>query len=175
MSLTVPKPYLSFLVHFHGDRDYFECHEILEEYWKEVAHRERDSHWVGLIQLAVACYHDRRGNTSGAIRMMTKSVNNLRKKRLELTQLGLDADELFVLLEQTKTRMTARKPYKDINLPLIDKDLIKQCVKECERLTVIWCDTGSTLTKYILHKHIARDRSDIILARQQQLHMRTLK
>ncbi|PAD68333.1 hypothetical protein CHH83_14265, partial [Bacillus sp. 7586-K] len=27
--------YIDFLVHFHCDRDYFECHEILEEHWKK--------------------------------------------------------------------------------------------------------------------------------------------
>lgn len=30
-----PAEYLEYLVYFHADRDYFECHEILEEYWKE--------------------------------------------------------------------------------------------------------------------------------------------
>ena len=29
-----PTEYIQFLIHFHGDYDYFECHEILEEYWK---------------------------------------------------------------------------------------------------------------------------------------------
>ena len=27
--------YIDYLVHFHGDRDYFECHELLEEHWKK--------------------------------------------------------------------------------------------------------------------------------------------
>ncbi|MFZ3196347.1 MAG: DUF309 domain-containing protein, partial [Bacillus mycoides] len=25
-----PTEYIQFLIHFHGDYDYFECHEILE-------------------------------------------------------------------------------------------------------------------------------------------------
>ena len=29
--MEFPLKYIDFLVHFHGDRDYFECHEILEE------------------------------------------------------------------------------------------------------------------------------------------------
>lgn len=29
-----PTEYIQFLIHFHGDYDYFECHEILEGYWK---------------------------------------------------------------------------------------------------------------------------------------------
>ncbi|MEH7501602.1 DUF309 domain-containing protein, partial [Neobacillus drentensis] len=27
-----PTEYIQFLAHFHGDRDYFECHELLEDY-----------------------------------------------------------------------------------------------------------------------------------------------
>lgn len=30
-----PEAYVAFLHEFHTTRDYFECHEILEEYWKE--------------------------------------------------------------------------------------------------------------------------------------------
>ena len=31
--------YVAYLVYFNRDRDYFECHEVLEELWLE---RERD-------------------------------------------------------------------------------------------------------------------------------------
>ena len=72
-----PKAYILYLVHFHGDRDYFECHEILEEHWKEMDPKDRMSHWVGLIQIAVAVYHERRENRQGAIRTLTKATNNL--------------------------------------------------------------------------------------------------
>ncbi len=33
--MMYPNAYLDYLVYFHGHRDYFECHEVLEEYWKK--------------------------------------------------------------------------------------------------------------------------------------------
>ena len=60
--MNFPQKYIEYLVHFHGDRDYFECHEILEEYWKKIDNGNKESIWVGLIQLAVANYHHRRKN-----------------------------------------------------------------------------------------------------------------
>lgn len=35
MTAVYPEAYVAFLHEFHTTRDYFECHEILEEYWKE--------------------------------------------------------------------------------------------------------------------------------------------
>ena len=136
--MEYPKAYISYLVHFHGDRDYFECHEILEEYWKEVDPKDRNSHWVGFIQIAVALYHERRENSQGAIRTITKAVNNLSNNRNQLNQLGLDIDKLFVLLNQTRERMIAGKTYENINLPLIDNQLITQCMDECKKLGLTW-------------------------------------
>ncbi|MCD2486520.1 DUF309 domain-containing protein, partial [Staphylococcus aureus] len=49
-----PKAYIDYLVEFHATRDYFECHEILEEYWKEDPPKKRKRYWVGFIELAVA-------------------------------------------------------------------------------------------------------------------------
>ena len=170
--MDYPTPYLSFLVHFHGDRDYFECHEILEEYWKKTVPRERDSHWVGLIQIAVSFYHYRRGNISGAIRMLTKSLSILSKKRLELNQLGLNIDELLVLLHQQRERMIAHKPYENINLPLMDEYLIKQCIGLCDKAGFIWCSHTSLDNRYIIDKHLVRDRTDIIQERKRQLEIR---
>jgi predicted metal-dependent hydrolase len=170
--LKYPKAYVSFLVHFHGDRDYFECHEILEEYWKEVAPRNRDSHWVGFIQVAVALYHDRRGNEQGAIRTISKAQINLSNKSRELTQLGLDIDELLVLLNHTRERMIARKPYESINLPLIDELLVKQCIAECKKLGLTWCSDHHFDNRSLIDKHLVRDRTKVILERKRQIEKR---
>lgn len=173
--LKYPKPYVSYLVYFHGNRDYFECHEILEEYWKEVAPRNRNSHWVGLIQIAVALYHERRGNRRGAIRTITKATSNLRNNRNELNLLKIDVDELLILLKQTRERMIAGLPYKSINLPLSDEHLIKQCIDECNQLGLIWCSDNPLDNLHIINKHLSRDRSEIIQERAHQLNIRALK
>ncbi|WP_260405419.1 DUF309 domain-containing protein, partial [Paenibacillus sp. 598K] len=62
-----PDDYIQYLIEFHVTRDYFECHELLEEYWKEQPGDDPfyDT-WVGLIQIAVSQYHHRRSNHRGA-------------------------------------------------------------------------------------------------------------
>ncbi len=74
-----PTEYIQFLIHFHGDYDYFECHEILEEYWKTKPRGNRDDYLVGLIQVAVSLYHQRRTNWNGATKMMKSAITILEK------------------------------------------------------------------------------------------------
>ncbi|MFE4893586.1 DUF309 domain-containing protein [Peribacillus butanolivorans] len=170
--LNYPEDYLSFLVHFHGTRDYFECHEILEEYWKDTAPKERDSHWVGLIQIAVALYHDRRGNKQGATRTLAKAVANLRSKKVELQLLGLDPEELLNLLQNTHARMLSKKPYESINLPITDQELIVQCQAICSQEGYVWCTDSDMANLSLIDKHLKRDRSDVISERARQLSLR---
>lgn len=170
--MTYAEDYLSFLVHFHGTRDYFECHEILEEYWKETAPKERDSHWVGLIQIAVALYHDRRGNKKGAARTLSKALANLHLKKAELLKLGLDPERLFKLLEDTHERMLSQKPYKSINLPISDQRLIEKCQSMCSQEGFIWGADSDMTNASIVDKHLMRDRSDVISERARQLSLR---
>ncbi|GJM74097.1 hypothetical protein HMSSN036_63130 [Paenibacillus macerans] len=54
--------YVAYLVYFNRDRDYFECHEVLEELWLE---RDHDPLYKGLLQVAVGLFHARSGNVSG--------------------------------------------------------------------------------------------------------------
>jgi uncharacterized protein len=174
-TLNYPKAYVSYLVHFHGDRDYFECHEILEDHWKQVSPRDQSSHWVGLIQIAVALYHERRGNRTGAIRMITKAINILSHKEKELQQLGLDPDKLLLLLKKAKQRMSASLPYENMNLPLTNEHLIIQCKDECKKLRLLWCHNNSVTDPYLINKHMNRDRSGVLLERERQLKIRALR
>ena len=170
-----PRAYILYLVHFHGDRDYFECHEILEEYWKEVNPKDRNSLWVGFIQLAVALYHERRENRQGAIRTITKAANNLSYNRNKLNHLGLDIDKLFLLLKETRERMIAGKAYENINLPLNDNQLITQCMAECKKSGLTWKMDHSFANPNIINKHLIRDRSKVIQDRARKLEIRDIK
>lgn len=172
--MEYPQAYILYLVHFHGDRDYFECHEILEDYWKKVAPKDQRSFWVGFIQIAVALYHHRRENMQGALRTIVKANNNLLFNQNKLNQLGIDVDKLFTLLKQTEERIVAGMPYQSINLPLIDYQLITQCEDECNILGLIWKSDPSYNTN-IIHKHLKRDRTPIIQERARQLEIHALK
>ena len=101
-----PEAWLDYLFEFHATRDYFECHEILEEYWKSVPEGDPDRGvWVGLIQLAVALYHHRRGNRAGALKMYRGAAARLRPEALD--RLGLDGEATRAIAAEAARRIEA--------------------------------------------------------------------
>ncbi|MCL6586103.1 MAG: DUF309 domain-containing protein [Anoxybacillus sp.] len=157
-----PSAYLEYLYHFHTDRDYFECHELLEEHWKQ---DDKKQVWVLLIQLAVALYHHRRGNTSGAKRMMQKASTLLEQEEEAVRQLGLDEKELARLLQQYIKQIDEGKPYESIMLPITDETLLEKCRSLCQQKGGVWGQKSDMTNDFLLHKHMLRDRSGVIAAR----------
>ncbi|PLT34818.1 DUF309 domain-containing protein [Bacillus sp. V5-8f] len=170
--MNYPGPYLLYLVHFHGDRDYFECHEVLEEYWKEAAPGERESHWVGLIQVAVSFYHYRRRNVKGALKTMKKAVSILEKKPTEIMNLGMNHKDMLILLFETIDRMNIKADYESIDLPLIEPALIETCKKMCVERRIPWRSKSDLANTQLVNRHSLRDRSDVIQEREHQLSIR---
>jgi uncharacterized protein len=170
-----PEAYQQFLFHFHGDRDYFECHEVLEEYWKEDIPTERKQYWVGLIQLAVGLYHQRRDNFSGAYRMIHNSLLIIKDEQDMVLKLGLDYNKLVTLLEERLKEIELKKPYTSINLPIIDDLLLNDCINLCEKHGFSWGVNNYTINNYIKNKHKLRDRSEVINERDRQKALRKNK
>jgi uncharacterized protein len=164
-----PKEYIYFLTHFHGDRDYFECHEILEEYWKKVAKGDKNSVWVGLILMAVANYHHRRENFAGAHRTLEKSLKILKTRKHDLDQLGLDSGKLLKILSEHLEDIQSKKKYRSYHLPIIDEKLKAACEKECKRKGFIWCNSSDLTNVFLINRHLLRDRSSIIKEREAAL------
>ncbi|MCL7745821.1 DUF309 domain-containing protein [Halalkalibacter alkaliphilus] len=164
-----PSAYLDYLIYFHVERDYFECHEVLEEYWKEHDPKNRTSHWVGLIQIAVGLYHHRRGNLNGASRMYDKAIKILAKNKAPLTELGLDGTELVRRLVHQKDLATSSNgTFADFDLPFEKDDVLISCQKRCQKLGINW-NLQKKITDDIIHKHTQRDRSGVISERARQL------
>jgi uncharacterized protein len=157
-----PEAYIQFLIHFNGNRDYFECHEILEEYWKESNERKKDSIWVGFILLAVSRYHHRRGNFNGAKRTLEKAIKILSLQDCERVIHGLDADKLFSKLTKLLSQINNEESYQSINLPVTDPVLIDACIKECKEKGFIWGQESNSVDELIVHRHKLRDRTYII-------------
>ncbi|MCA1063245.1 DUF309 domain-containing protein [Rossellomorea sp. AcN35-11] len=167
--MVYPKPYLEFLMYFHGNRDYFECHEVLEEYWKEVDPKNRSSHWVGLIQVAVGFYHYRRGNLTGAVRTFKKAVLNIQSNHKELSRFGMDAARLQDMLEAIIQELNTNQSYRSINLPLTDSSLLNEVQALCEDSGFNWCTPSDLSNHELIHRHSLRDRTDVILERKKAL------
>lgn len=66
--------YVAFIVYFNRDRDYFECHEVLEELWLKL---DKEPLFKGLLQVAVGLYHFRNGNVTGGRKMLHSATQRL--------------------------------------------------------------------------------------------------
>ncbi|MFS0822892.1 DUF309 domain-containing protein [Bacillus sp. 1P02SD] len=167
-----PQAFIEYLIHFHCDRDYFECHEVLEEHWKEDPLPKRKKYWVGLIQIAVSFYHYRRGNRAGALKMMKSALKICKEQKSELEELGFQVDELIELLQKKYDDIENGIPYKSINLPLTDKILLADCISQASKSGKSWGKASDFSNKEIIHKHKLRDRSETIAERKKQLFLK---
>lgn len=165
-----PEAYIEYLAYFHGNRDYFECHEVLEEHWK--AEGQQNAVWVGLIQISVSLYHQRRGNHEGAKRMMKSAANRLKTLEDELSTLGLDGPRLIKVLEERLEEIKQHQPYSDLNLPLKDASLLSLCTPYLKKQGALWGTESNMLDENIIHKHKLRDRSEVIEEREFQKKLR---
>ncbi|MGM8214017.1 DUF309 domain-containing protein [Bacillaceae bacterium W0354] len=154
-----PTSYIQFLYHFHYSRDYFECHEVLEDYWIKHTNQERQSIWVGLIQLAVAFYHYRRDNLLGAYKLMKASSEKLMKMEIELDDLGLNSRAIQKQLNQQLYEVINQKPYKSIDLPIIDPVLKEEIKNYANSLNLYPNFRYNINDEQIIHRHLKKYRS----------------
>ncbi|MEF3302944.1 DUF309 domain-containing protein [Paenibacillus sp. GYB003] len=161
-----PASYIEYLVQFHASRDFFECHEILEDYWKRHPDDPKSKTWVGLIQVAVSLYHQRRGNRAGALKMMAAALRNM--DDAHLAELGVDAPAFRREAERRLAQLTddAAAPYADMDIPLADAELAAACMAECRSRGLVWKQPTDPNDSFIRNKHTLRDRTDVIEARR---------
>lgn len=114
--------YVEFLYYFNTARDYFECHEVMEELWLEEG---RSPLLQGLLQVAVGLYHHGNGNVSGAIKLLTAALEKLEPQPDDA--LGIDLG----LLRKQSAEYVAKlhrieaapfEPY-DLDIVILDREL----------------------------------------------------
>ncbi|MDG0813018.1 DUF309 domain-containing protein [Cohnella rhizosphaerae] len=173
MSLfPIPDAFVHYLAEYHGTRDYFECHEIMEEYWKQKKEAAYEGSWLVLIRIAVMQYHARRGNGSGALKLLAKADSELDTERMD--ELGLDGRQLKRMLGLRKARWADASgvAYDDFNLPIVDRDLLDAAVRKSEALGAAWLSPGDRAEERVVHRHLARDRTDVVQAREAAIRSR---
>ncbi|SFF62590.1 hypothetical protein SAMN05216353_103189 [Halobacillus alkaliphilus] len=153
-----PEKYIEFLAHFHGTRDYFECHEVLEEHWKLVEPKNRLSVWVLLIQIAVCLYHYRRGNLRGALTLINRCLEKLEPNIYEIENIGISFSLLSNKLEEMKTQIEKGYSYKSMNLPIKDEQLLEEVQLLCTKWNVAYGSPSNLQNNYIIHKHKLRKK-----------------
>ena len=164
--LMYPNDYILFLVHFHGDKDYFECHEILEEYWKQVDKANKQSIWVAFILLAVSCYHFRRANYSGALKTIRKSAAIFQRENGNISNYGLNKDQLLMSLAQLEKNIVQKTAFQPLDLPIFDIKLEQLCQNKAAELKIVWKDSAPA-DSAIINRHLTRDRSAVLKERDE--------
>ena len=76
-------------IELFNKKEFFDCHEILEELWKNQTEPEKQL-TQGLIQIAVAYYHALRGNRLGADKLLKRGLARVRPFLPEFRNLLLD-------------------------------------------------------------------------------------
>jgi len=171
---SYPDEYIQYLAEYYGSRDYFECHEIMEEYWKEHPDSPQLGCWLVLIRIAVALYHARRGNRLGALKLMGKAAQEA--DAVSFDELGIDGAKLKELLARTYRRWndSASIAYEDLDLPIIDVSLLESARNRSVALGYPWGISGSEAGDAIIHRHKLRDRSDVIEERERSAKRKAL-
>jgi predicted metal-dependent hydrolase len=110
-----PPPLLIRGVQEFNEREFFECHETLEELWRAEPHPIRYL-YQGILHVAVGYYHQRRGNHHGAITKLGSGLKLLefytpRCQSVEVAALLVTAGRARKrLLELGPDRMSEMEP-----------------------------------------------------------------
>ncbi len=166
--MTLNQQMIDYLAYFHGNHDYFHCHDILEEHWKTIHPINKQSPYVAFIQLAVGFYHYRAGNLVGAKKLLKNAIKISLLQEQAINQLGVNQIALTELLMDSLARLEQGKPFQNSNIPISDQALLSASKAQCIALQMSWQDTA-TPPESIRLKHITRDRTEVIETRQKQL------
>jgi hypothetical protein len=88
-------------------KDFFECHEVLEDIWFDVRDDTRDL-YQGLLHLAVGFYHlTKKNNFKGTIIQLTKAEERLGKFPGEFQ--GMDLAKLLKQIKSIKKKLIKKE------------------------------------------------------------------
>lgn len=151
--------FIDYCAYFNGNNDYFECHEVLEEYWNEIAPKEKLHPLVGYVQLATGMYHFRRANVTGAARIMEKAIVNFELNRNRAFFEYIDVEQLLLLMKTQLRKMRENEPFVHFLLPVTDQQLQEKVQQRIKAIPIMD-------SHFICNKHMLRDRTEILEARE---------
>jgi uncharacterized protein len=119
------KRWTQYLYEFHVTRDYYRCHDFLEEWWFELGNPQ-DHLLMAFIQLAVAQYHWRADNLKGAQILYEKSLRIFKMNFDKIHEYGINANRLIQQMEEAKKNVELLDTFYEYNLPIMDDLLISK-------------------------------------------------
>lgn len=117
--------YVAYLYYFNVQRDYFECHEVMEELWLEEG---RSPLYQGLLQVAVGLYHHANGNVSGSIKLFSAGLDKLAPYPAHTLGINLEKliqDSQVYLDKLLRIQEESFQPY-DLDIHILDDELHEQ-------------------------------------------------
>lgn len=157
--------FVEFLVYFNGNQDYFEGHEVLEEYWKSIPGYSKSHPLTAYILLSTGMYHWRRGNLEGAYRTINKSLQRFLSIDATFFEYKekVDFKKLVHDIECARSATLRNESFHVIRIEYNSDQLSELVQVSQQRLPLL--THGS---EEVIHKHMLRDRSDILKLRNEK-------
>lgn len=93
--------------------EWFKSHELIEDLWVGEQGETREF-YQGIIQVGAALYHWKRGNFNGAVSLLEKGLDRLRKA--QPICLGIDAMAFMVATDRLRRELQPLGPELMVNL-----------------------------------------------------------
>ncbi|WP_017380395.1 DUF309 domain-containing protein [Paenisporosarcina sp. TG-14] len=152
--------FTQFITYFNEHEDYFECHEVLEEYWKEIAPSDKTHPLTALILLATGMYHWRRDNFIGAQKSLKKASERIQANASNNFYDGIHLTQVVDYLHESMELVQQKKSFRAFKILIISPELIEVINKQPSLAPLV----GDNL----IHKHMLRDRSEVLKAREEK-------
>lgn len=121
--MNIDNKYKEFIYTFEKERDFFKCHEILEDIWvAETACETRKHPAINLLLISVGALHWKKGNLKGALSVFENSLTHYKDLSDKIELLGINSTELMKIVENNIIEIKLNKNYKEFFLPLYKKD-----------------------------------------------------
>ncbi len=157
--------FVNFIVYFNYNQDYFECHEVLEEYWKSIPDSDKDHPLTAYILLSTGMYHWRRGNRPGASRTLHKAMSKFSTffTNYPVYTEEIDFDQLVHDVTKAINRLDQNLPFESFSISSLSASITDLADKSEQSMSLL--PFGSDA---VIHKHMLRDRSDILREREEK-------
>ena len=157
--------FVKFIVYFNKNQDFFECHEVLEDYWKSLPNATKDHPLTGYILLSTGMYHWRRGNTIGALRTLKKAIERMTKLAKAYPEFsdGINFDELCGNVNQSIKHIETGQSFVPFPIEITSSVIVSLTTEIAPSMELLPFGSES-----VIHKHMLRDRSEIIRERNEK-------
>lgn len=149
--------WIDYCFEFHVTRDYYACHDYLEDWWFELGNPQNHP-LMAFIQLAVALYHYRADNLNGARILLEKALPIFEANINNLLEYGIDVPYLFETIEDLQTDVRHQRPFKDINFKFRDEKLETILINRAQEKGLILYQKSDMNNLHLIHKHKFKHR-----------------